>query len=722
MAAMKELPCGVITIMFTDIVGSTAICDFLKTKNGNDIGDKIYVDTVREPHDEIIRRCLDDNKGCEVKTIGDSFMAVFEYPHDAVRAAACIINGLENASIKNPADDNKPLKVRIGFHMGTAKPVITDGKITDYVGHDVNLASRVETIAEGSQVLFSGAVKYGVGSLPDFKFHHWGKRKLKGIDDHEEIYELTWEGHQLGPKPPHDNCFNYPTMYDQKAVIGRDDFITDLKNYIKQHRLVTICGTGGVGKTAVAIATCNGVDREYDLFFIAMDRLDDKADEQQIVGLVAETMELPKGKVKNLNELTTAIKGNCQNKPILLLFDNYESVNDAVGRRVTTALTGINGLRILLTSRREAGVASIEKVIELNPFELKAGDRKKEYLVDFLKSSDSYKLLEARVRLLRGMNNWDVSLDDAEYVNAVLEITSGLPLAIELVAGWMGSYSWKEAAASLRKSFELMAIDKNISVGQLYQDKHLSVEACFNWSYKKLKKPAQRLFRALSLFANGFEVSLVDGCYDLLFNKNGKPKSLRPILIDIQRSSLISFADGRWSFLPIVRQYAKELLNRDKGKPQIEAAFIAYWDNFVNKYSSDDVKRVNNLKRLEHEHGHLIEFLNLLLANEDNPDLYIGNTINLTGFWQIERMWGDSIKYLKIAIEIARKKAETDPANYQPHVATTSGSLANLLSVMGDLNAAKPLYEEALQLYRTLAEKHPDAYLPYVALTCNNLA
>ncbi|MBF0555574.1 MAG: tetratricopeptide repeat protein, partial [Nitrospirae bacterium] len=715
-------PKGVLTIMFTDIVGSTAMADFLKTKHGDDRGADIYTETVREPHDKIIRECLKTHNGHEVKTIGDSFMAVFERPHDAVRAAAGIIKELKIAPIENPEEKNNPLEVRIGFHMGIAHPDIVDGKVKDYTGHHVNLAARVEAIAKDSQVLFSGVVKEIVGSLPDFQFYHWGKRKLKGIKEHIEIYELKWEGKTLGPEPPHDKSFNYPPVYDLKDVIGRDGFINDLKENIKKNKLVTICGTGGVGKTAVAIKTSTEIDDEYDLFFINMDRLNDDADDLQIVGLIAASAELPKESGRSLDELTKAIRGKCQNKPVLLLIDNYESIDDAKGRRVIAGLVGVEGLKILITSRRAAGVANYEKVIELEPFELKAGNRKNAELVKFLKSSDSYKLLEARVRLLGGMNEWEVPEVNAEYVKEILEITCGLPLAIELVAGWMNYYSWKNAAASLKESFdELMKIEEGICEGQLCKKSHLSVKACFNWSYDRLSEPAQKLFRALSLFANGFEASLVEACYGTLFKKNGKTKTL-PLLIEIQRSSLISCTNGKWSFLPIVHRYGKDLLNGDEGKPEIEAAFISYWDNFVKEYSTDDVKLKNNLKLFEQEHGHLIEFLNLLLANEDNHDRYIINTGNLSRFWLIERMWGDSIKYLESAMEIAKKKAAKDPDNYQQHVAGICNNLANLLANMGDLKEAKVLFEEALRLYKTLAEKHPDAYLHDVAGTSNNLA
>ncbi|MBF0321199.1 MAG: adenylate/guanylate cyclase domain-containing protein [Nitrospirae bacterium] len=187
MAERKNLPVDILTIMYTDMVRSTAIADFLRGEHGNDTGDNIYAERVRGPHDAIVRLWLAVYNGYEVKTIGDSFMAVFKQPNDAIRAATCIIIDLADSNIKNPADHDRPLQLRIGFHLGIVRPEEVDGIVKDYSGHNVNLAARVESLAVGSQILFSGAVKEIVDSLPGFEFHSWGKRKLKGIKGPVEI-------------------------------------------------------------------------------------------------------------------------------------------------------------------------------------------------------------------------------------------------------------------------------------------------------------------------------------------------------------------------------------------------------------------------------------------------------------------------------------------------------------------------------------------------------
>ncbi|MBF0458258.1 MAG: tetratricopeptide repeat protein [Nitrospirae bacterium] len=749
MAHKRELPNSeILTIMFTGIAGSTAMAGVLRSERDNDDFD---TGKARKLHDEIIRKCLDENLGYEVKNKGGGFIAVFEWPQDAIVTAACIIKRFESLKIPNPADPDNYLQVRIALHTGTVYPVTDSShKIVDYEGHDVLLAARIQAIAAKSQILLSGDTKEMSGRFSDYDYYPLRKMQFKGIEYLVEIYELLWGDRQPGPEPPNDRTIKYPSIFN-KSVIGRDEFIRDLKDNIKMHKLLTICGIGGVGKTAAAIKTCKEIDDKYDIFIVAMDGFDGEASEGQMIDQIAASMELPTASLKGLDSLKTAIENICVKTPVLLLIDNYEIVNpsdrgndrrtndrrtdarkeaerrreDRRGRelrRVIAVLTEVPCLKILITSIVSAGI-DCEKVVRLHPLDLNFGERKDDELIRFLEASSSYRLLQQRVRLLAGKGNWQVSGVDAEHVKGILEITNGIPLAIELVAGRMGTCSWQEAAASLKKSAELSMVRGSRGERPPRSDRHLSIDVCLNWSYEKLSEPAQRLFRALSLFANGFETPLVRECYEKLFINN----SIQALLEEIETSSLINLMDdGKWRFLSIVHRYGKDVLNEDKNKSEkkyvIEPAFISYWDNFVKRYSDTGIKYGNNFNLLEKEHGHIIEFLNLLLANDNYHAKFILYTNTISEYWGIKKMWGCSIGYLKNAIEIARNKAANNPDEYQPYVAMTCISLASLLKNVGNGKGAMNLYAEALQICRTLSKKYPDAYLPEVATTCVSLA
>ncbi|MEO5361247.1 MAG: NB-ARC domain-containing protein [Nitrospirota bacterium] len=222
--------------------------------------------------------------------------------------------------------------------------------------------------------------------------------KKVAADLHREITSSA----EITPPQKDGKSFYYPPMYDNKKVIGRDMFINELRKNIKKHNLLTICGIGGVGKTAVAIETCKNdeLEGQYDMFFIAMERLGANASEGQFIDLIAEAMGLPDDARKGLDALIAATKGECAKRPVLLLFDNYESIDEEKGKAVITSLTGVRQLKMLVTSRRKVGIANIEKEKKLKPLNSDFDKEENARLVDVIKSLDSYKILEARVRLL----------------------------------------------------------------------------------------------------------------------------------------------------------------------------------------------------------------------------------------------------------------------------------------------------------------------------------
>ncbi|MCG6550795.1 MAG: tetratricopeptide repeat protein [Candidatus Magnetominusculus sp. LBB02] len=746
MANKKELPNSpILTIMFTGIAGSATMSEILAMEDGND---DFYTGKERKTHDEIIRKCVEENLGFEVKNKGGGFMAVFEWPQDAIVSAACIIEVFETAKIPNPKAPNNVLKVRIGLHTGTVHPIKdSSGSITGYKGDDVLLAARLEAVASESQVLLTGAVKAISGMFSDYEFYPLRAIQFKAMEHPVEIYELLWGSRQPGPEPRHDRTFKYPSMFD-KTIIGRDEFIKELKDNVNRHKLVTVCGIGGIGKTAVAIKMCKGIDDKYDIFFAAMYGLPNDAGEGQILGQIAHFMELPEESPKTLDGLAAAIENKCAKTPILLLIDNYEIIDTtnrgdrreeqrrAAGRtagdrrsrerrgmqsrRIIARLAGVPCLKILVTSMVSVGI-DCEKVQRLHPLDLDFREGVNGELIKSLYASGSYQLLQYSVRLHAGMGNWRVSDVDAQFVKRILEVTSGIPLAIELAAGRMNSCSWQEAAETLEKTASLLKARPVHAERRLRPDRHLSIDVCLSWSYEKLSEPAQRLFRALSLLANSFEAALIKRCYGKLFINNSIPE----LLEEMQTSMVIHrLDDGKWRFKSIVHIYGRELLNGDKYKSEkkyiVETAFISYWDDFVKKYSDAGMKDSNNLILMEKEHGHVVEFLLLLLSHDNYHDKFILYTNTVSEYWLVKKVWS-GIGYLKIAEDIAKNKALTNPDEYQPYVAMTCISLAAMMHGIKDVKREANYYNEALQICRALSKKHPEAFMPEVAEVCTNL-
>lgn len=166
-------PDGTVTILFTDIENSTALNERL--------GDRRWLEVLRA-HNSIVRQCIGEHGGYEVKSQGDGFMIA--YP-GARRGLECAVD--MQRSLARPELD-EPLRVRIGLHTGEA---IREGD--DFYGRSVTLAARLGDEAEGGEILTSSIVRELVGSSADVSFQDAGELQLKGLRGSQRVYRVVWE-------------------------------------------------------------------------------------------------------------------------------------------------------------------------------------------------------------------------------------------------------------------------------------------------------------------------------------------------------------------------------------------------------------------------------------------------------------------------------------------------------------------------------------------------
>lgn len=181
-------PDGTVTIMFTDIEGSTALNVAL--------GDDRWMELLAE-HNRLIRACLAEHRGFEVKTEGDAFMAAFRSARDALRCARAIQRAFARSPAPGgqaaapPAGDS--VKVRVGLHTG--EPVKQGD---DFFGTHVVLASRIAGQAQGGEVLVSGLLRELVAASGEFSFEPRPPVALKGLGGEHILHALRWQGQETG--------------------------------------------------------------------------------------------------------------------------------------------------------------------------------------------------------------------------------------------------------------------------------------------------------------------------------------------------------------------------------------------------------------------------------------------------------------------------------------------------------------------------------------------
>lgn len=188
---MSERPEGHITILFTDMEGSSTI--------SRNVGAEVYRERLREPHNRVIREAIAAHGGFEIGTpAGDSFMAVFHMSEPAIRCARQIQTALHERPIAVQTSEGREYGVRVRVGVHTAEEPLRLSEEGEYVGADVALAKRVESLGVGGQVLVSGSSYRSCEASRTYAWQRWPNRKLKGFDRLETVWELLWDGRSRG--------------------------------------------------------------------------------------------------------------------------------------------------------------------------------------------------------------------------------------------------------------------------------------------------------------------------------------------------------------------------------------------------------------------------------------------------------------------------------------------------------------------------------------------
>jgi predicted ATPase/class 3 adenylate cyclase len=304
---MRSLPTGTITLLFTDIEGSTALLE--------DLGDE-YAAVLAE-HRRVLRSEFAKRGGAEVDTQGDAFFYAFTRAADAVEAAN------EGQS----ALGEGPLRVRIGIHTG--EPLVTD---EGYVGIDVHRAARIAAAAHGRQIVISQTTRDLVAG--DVALRDLGEHRLKDLTEAERLYQVG-----DGDFPPLRTIDATNLPIAASPILGREQEIGEVLDLLGGGaRLVTITGPGGTGKTRLALqVAAELVGTVADgVYWVSLAGL---ADPELVVPEIAQTLPAR-------DDLLGYLRG----KQLVLLLDNFEHLV-AAASKVMPLIAASEGLRVLVTSR-----------------------------------------------------------------------------------------------------------------------------------------------------------------------------------------------------------------------------------------------------------------------------------------------------------------------------------------------------------------------------------
>ena len=541
------LPTGTVTFLFTDIEGSTAILTLIG---------EAYV-TLLERHAEILRTAIATNGGTEVSTEGDAFFAVFPSAPDAVAAASRAQREL--ARTRWPS--NASVRVRIGLHTGVAR---LGGD--NYVGLDVHRAARIAAAGNGGQVLLSDATRALVAeALPgDTHLRDLGQHRLKDLEHLVRIWQLEIDGlpadfpdlRTLDVRPG-----NLPRPLT--SFVGRERELAQLVDMVRGHRLVSLTGAGGTGKTRLALEAAEVLrDGQPDgAFFVDLSALRDPA----LVPLTI-TRALRLG-VDPGGDALHAARGYLRDREALLLIDNFEQVVEAA-HVVEDLLVAAPRIRVLATSRSPLGIYG-EQEFALPPFDVPADASS-----ELLSASPAVALFMDRARDVKP--GFELSADQAAIVAGIIARLDGLPLAIELAASQVRVLTPAAILSRLEAHQPLMP---TATRGRPARQR--AMRAAIDWSYELLDGPERRLFTRLAVLPGGISLEAAAAVAD--------PGDLGIAILDgiaaLVSKSLLRQTDGdtepRFGMLETIRDYAGERLRTDFDADATERRQAAFYMSFA---------------------------------------------------------------------------------------------------------------------------------------------
>lgn len=654
------------TFLFTDIEGSTRLWE----------REPASMSAALEQHDELVRREVDERGGHVFKTVGDACCAVFGVPSDAVAAAIAA-----QRRLRAPLAGLE-LRVRMAIHTGAAEL-----REDDYFGPAVNRVARLLSAGHGGQVLVSGSAVEGFdfGSLPEGALlRDLGEHLLKDLMRPMRIFQvlvpdLAADFPPLRTLDPRRS--NLPAQLT--SFVGRERQIEQVTGLMAEHRLVTLTGAGGTGKTRLALQIAAGLADSYPDGTWLVD-LAPVADPDLVPQAVAAVLGLPD---HGRTTVTEALVDHLHARRVLLLLDNCEHLVEPCALLVDRLLRRCETVRVLATSREMLGVPG-ESVVTVPPLtvpvEPGAGP-------DDLGRFEATRLFVDRARSVQPA----LSVTDATapVVAEICTRLDGIPLAVELAAARMTTLGPAELLERLEDRFRLLSRGSRTAL-----PRHQTLQAMVDWSWGLLDQTERLLLMRLTVFSGGWMLEAAERVCGGDGVSSDDVVDLQDRLV--RKSLVVVESDGgsgtRFRLLETIRQYAGERLRETGSLAAMRDRHLAYHRAVAGAAKVElhrpDQKRW--LQRLSRDHDNVRAALDW--AVETDPAAALELCEGLAEFWDVRGFVGEGRRWLARALAAAR---DLPPSPARVEVLCQA---AHLASRQGDMESVRPLLASGLAMAEEL--------------------
>lgn len=604
-----DIPNGVVTFVFSDIEGSTRLWE----------SDPDGMSRSLTRHDEIVRGVVEEQGGVLFKHTGDGFGAAFGSATSGVTAAAGVAAALAAERWEGPS-----LACRIGVHTGEAEP--RDG---DYFGPTVTRTARLMDAGNGGQIVVSETTRRLIADRAPTGtvFVDAGEHRLKDLGEPITISRMVGTGAEDDrdlrtlERAPH----NLPTQLS--SFIGRESQIKEVAALVRESRLTTLTGIGGVGKTRLALQVAAEVLGEFvnGAWLVELAALTDPA---LVADAVADALAIPQDSAATPERRVLKF---LTSRRALLIVDNCEHVIDAVATFANNLLQACPDVHILATSREGLGVMG-EAL----------------WRVPSLRVDDdgaAVELFAERARLVQP--NFAVNDHNLPAVADICARLDGIPLAIELATARLTMLSVEQIAEHLGDRFRLLTGGSRTAV-----ERQRTLRAMMDWSHDLLSAQEQTLLRRLSVFSDGFTYKAAE---EVCVGDSISRLEVLDTLGRLVQASLVVFETDpspRYRLLETVRQYALDQLFE---AAETESTRLRHAEHFRHVSQTIDQAfeqgEVTGLDVGDEELGNLRAALTWALeAGEGTLALEVA--CNLKGYFWSKLMFRETVRWITSALAI----------------------------------------------------------------------
>ena len=664
-AATVTLPVGTVSFLLTDIVESTMMW--------HQDPDAMAEAVVR--HYQILDAAITAHDGVRPleQGEGDSVVAAFSRVSDALAAARDAQIAIQREVWPTPT----PVRVRMAVHSGVAR---LRGE-TNYVGLTIIRAARLRDLARGGQILVSAAARDLGGALLDGKMTtlDLGVHHLKGFTEAVRVYQLLHPDLAVEFEPlVQSTLTNLPVPLS--TFIGRELELAALNELQSGNRLLTITGTGGAGKTSLALKLAwDQLDRFPDgVWWLELAPLLEPA---QVAGALANALD---ARVDDATPALDAVVRRLAQDHALIVLDNCEHLVDAAATLAARVLQQCPNVSVLTTTRTLLGVPG-EVTWRVPPLSFppvgsaEAPSTSGEF--------DAVRLFVDRARQVRP--TFAASDDILGSIVEICQRLDGIPLAIELAAARTKSMTVPQILEGLEHQLQLLTGGSRTAPAR-----QQTLEASIAWSVDLLDDRDGALLQRLSVFSGSFDLEAVEVvCAD---DHPAVPQTRIDVVDSLDRlidHSLVLALDGererRFAQLETVRQFGARQLDRTDTKGEVRTRHAGYFGALAERVApkTETADELDAVAQLDAEIDNLRSAL-VWLRDGGGADAFASMVSDLAPYWSLTGAMAESLTWLTAALDAQPDEHSVIRARLFSHRASVRSNMGNYSGSMRDARAA----------------------------------